>query len=126
MKTLLICILLLPVSAFSMGGDKAGPNGGFIKMPGAFHVELIDKGEEYQIYLLDISMKNPTTLNSSVSIRINKDNSMKIICQATKTYFLCPKPKKDLNELKELMVDSMRNKIRGGTAHYKIPLELEK
>ena len=47
-----------------------------------------------QVYLLDLSMKNPTVENSSVSY-VNS-NSLVINCKSENIYFACIKPKEKL------------------------------
>jgi hypothetical protein len=69
MKTicmLFAAILFQHTLASAHGEDKAGPNGGFIRMPGAFHTELVPSGKDkLKVYLLDIQWKNPSLKNSS-------------------------------------------------------------
>ncbi|MBP9680264.1 MAG: hypothetical protein KBD76_02575 [Bacteriovorax sp.] len=109
-------------SLMAMGGDKPGPNGGYITMPGTYHVELIDKGEAIRIYLLDIAIKNPTVENSNVSVRFINHDITKVQCASYKNYFVCEKPNKDLNTYKKIEVESERKKVIGKTASYSIPL----
>ncbi len=45
------------------------PNGGFIKMPGAFHTEVVPVGQnKLKVFLLDMNWKNPSILNSNLSV----------------------------------------------------------
>ena len=119
MKMLFMIIfgtLLFSATAFSMGDDKPGPNGGYIKMPGTYHVELVDKGNKMEVYLLDLSMKNPTVENSSVSLKFVNTNSIEINCKSEKNYFVCIKPKDKLITYKEIIVETIRNKVKAKSA----------
>ena len=42
-------------NAFAHGEDKAGPHGGFIRMPGAYHTEVVPVSKnQAKVYLLDM------------------------------------------------------------------------
>ncbi len=128
MKTLLATIastLLFSTSIFAMGGDKPGPNGGYITMPGTYHVELLDKGNTMQVYLLDISMKNPTVKDSTVSLKYIGEETKEVACKAKKKHFVCEKPNKNLGKFTKIELESVRNKVKGTTASYKLPLRFE-
>ncbi len=128
MKTVFVILLgniLFSSVAFSMGGDKPGPNGGYITMPGTYHVELVDKGTEMRVYLLDISMKNPTTENSTVSLRFINNEKNAINCIPKNKFFICDKPHKDLGKYKSIQIESVRNKVKGKVASYQLPLKFE-
>lgn len=126
MKIIPIVILFISLSLFAMGGNKLGPNGGFIKMPGSYHVELVDKGETYQVFLLDMSMKNATTENSSLNINYSRILNQKINCTPMQNFFSCKKSNSGLRNYTEIAIESVRNKVKGSVTRYKIPLELEK
>ena len=121
-----LSLVLYSSSIFSMGGDKPGPNGGFISMPGTYHVELIDKGQVFRVYLLDIGMKNPTVENSNVTLKFTSTNSQEIICKPEHNYFVCKKPIGKLQNFKDVVVESTRNKVHANIATYKLPLKFEK
>lgn len=118
--------LLISTAAFGMGGDKPGPHGGYITMPGTYHVELLDKGTSMRVFLLDISMKNPVIENSNVSLSFIGNESKKVNCKPEKKYFVCLKPKKDLGQYTEINLESVRNKVKGEMAVYKLPLHFDK
>ncbi|MEK7690290.1 MAG: hypothetical protein AAB425_04645, partial [Bdellovibrionota bacterium] len=61
----------IPGLAWGHGEDKPGPHGGHIRMPGAFHTELLVRSaSEVDIFLLDVAWKNPTTQKSSVVVEL--------------------------------------------------------
>lgn len=108
-----------------MGGDRPGPNGGYITMPGTYHIELVDKGNTMLVYLLDLSMKNPIVDNSSVSLKFLNEKALEISCKAENKYFVCNKPKEKLLNFKEVVVESVRNKVKAKAAVYKLPLKFD-
>jgi hypothetical protein len=104
--------------------DKLGPHGGFIKMPGAYHMELIETAESLKVYLLDMNFKDAVTANSSVSIVYSGTKQSQTNCTAQDNHFICLKPKEGLNQFKFVLISSTRNKIKGGVARYDLPLKL--
>ncbi|MDD4976041.1 MAG: hypothetical protein PHY93_16925 [Bacteriovorax sp.] len=129
MKILLVTFLgtlFITNSVFSMGGDKPGPHEGYITMPGTYHVELVDKGNLLLVYLLDISMKNPTVANSRVSLKFVNDKEVEVSCKAKNKYFVCNKPNIGLEKFKEIKLESTRNKVKAEVAIYKLPLQFDK
>lgn len=117
--------LILSFNAFGHGEDKAGPNGGFIRMPGAFHTEVVPTtNNELKVYLLDINWKNPSTKNSSVDLLIQNS---KLSCSAKEEkYFLCQLPKgTDLKAKGQLIVLAKREGQVGNEAKYDLPLKLQ-
>jgi hypothetical protein len=104
--------------------DKLGPNGGFVKMPGAYHMELVETADSLKVYLLDMNFKDALTKNSSVSIVYSGTKQSQTNCKEQENHFICPKPKEGLNQYKFALVSSTRNKIKGGVARYDLPLKL--
>lgn len=123
--TSLFLVLFSSVS-FAHGMNALGPNGGYIKMPGAFHTELIDKGATIHVYLLDMGFKNPTTTESAVNIKYKGNIGFNYICKKSTLSFVCEKPKDGLKDIKEIVVNAMRNNEIGKEAVYSLPLKLEK
>lgn len=80
----LFCIL----DVWAHGEDKLGPDGGFIRMPGAFHAELVPLSKnQVKVYLLDIDWKNPSVKNSMVKLKVGKHSASCLT--KNKQYFLC-------------------------------------
>lgn len=88
MRNFLICCFVFPISVFGHGEDKPGPHGGLIRMPGAFHTEVlvIDAGH-LDVYLLDEHFENPTVEDSAVSVRMQ--GARAVDCQPQRTHFAC-------------------------------------
>lgn len=113
MKKLIILLsIFTSLNLFAHGYDKPGPHGGEITMPGNFHVELLDKGANFVVYLLDINFKNPTTTQSSVVLN-------NVNCTAKNDHFVCPKPK----QLKEVSINAVRENKKGTLTTYAYPLK---
>ncbi len=113
--------------AFGHGEDKPGPSGGYIRMPGAFHTEVVKTGKSSaKIYLLDINWKDPMTKNSSIEVEVVKAG--KGLCKPQgDQFFLCNFPKHvDLGKNGELKIVAERNGIKGNSVVYELPLRLQK
>jgi hypothetical protein len=124
----LALIVFMTRIALSHGEDKKGPHGGFIRMPGAFHTELVQVGKnKMKVYLLDIEWKNPTVLRSSVHLVYKNKTETQANCVAQGTYYMCDFPQTiNLNKKGELNITAMREEQKGQLAIYKLPLKLEK
>lgn len=121
----LVFMLLFQIKAFGHGEDKPGPNGGYIRMPGAFHTELVQiNDQKFKVYLLDINWKNPTTKDSSLEASIKfKAESINASCKAESTVFVCDLPKgKSLKSAKEISLKAKRENAVGAVASYELPL----
>jgi hypothetical protein len=114
-------------SAFAHGEDKPGPNGGFIRMPGAFHTELVPTGPSgLKIYLLDINWKNPTVKGSTLKATHKPTNSSGT-CKVESNFYVCQFSKGvDLTKKGELSVEAKREGQTGATVSYELPLKLQK
>lgn len=118
---LFAAILVSALNAISHGEDKPGPHGGFIKMPGGFHTEVVPAtGPQLKVYLLDIEWKNPVTDNSNVTLNGKP-------CKPEREVFICDLDKKiDLKKKGTLNIKSTRLGQKGNTAIYDLPLSLSK
>jgi hypothetical protein len=120
-----LALFLITTLALAHGEDKPGPHGGYIRMPGAFHTEVVPNGnEELKVFLLDINWKNPLTKNSSVQLSLGKKGKGKISCHPKDdAYFSCPLPKgTNLNKKGEFFVEAQRDGFKGNKASYALPL----
>lgn len=111
--------------AFSHGENKPGPHGGHIRMPGAFHTELLLDQQIVKVYLLDMSFKNPMTTNSTVGLKIlSGESSQDISCEKKSNFFECRLPVTD--KIKEIRVKAARAGSAGKEAIYPFPLAVLK
>jgi hypothetical protein len=118
-------ILLISGNLFAHGMNRPGPHGGFIRMPGAFHTELVDKGSKMNVYLIDMSLKNPVVADSSVTITYKGKTITKISCLKENEYFVCERPKEGFNQIEKISISAIRNKIKARDADYEVPLKLD-
>ncbi|HVK62396.1 MAG TPA: hypothetical protein VM432_12635 [Bdellovibrionales bacterium] len=116
--------LFWTVGAFAHGEDKLGPHGGFIKMPGGFHTEVISLGKSaLKIYLLDISWKNPTVSKSSLNVT---HQGVRAKCLSKDNHYVCEfGSKTDLTKPGQITVEAMREGQQGSTMAYDLPLSLQ-
>lgn len=113
-------------SALAHGEDELGPHQGFVRMPGAYHLEVIKSDHGVDIMLLDMGFKNPTVLNSSIKVSIQSDGKTYTIpCESETNYFSCHVKKKLLNHDGKLVVTSIRQLDEGETVEYPLPLKVE-
>lgn len=129
MKTNLILsltLLLAQTAAWAHGEDKLGPHGGYIRMPGAFHTEVVPTGKnQLKVYLLDINWKNPTVASSTVKVTLEGARSQQAVCEVKRDHYLCGFEKDaDLTRGK-LLVEARREKLSAGPATYELPLRLQ-
>ncbi len=122
---LILCGFFASSITFGHGEDKFGPNKGYIRMPGAFHTELVSEGKDkLKVYLLDIQWKNPSVTKSNVQITLN--GKEKAQCEIKKNFYLCQFPKTvDLTKKGELKVLAEREEQKGMEVTYPLPLKLE-
>jgi len=128
---LLVTIILLSSKVlFAHGEDKNGPHGGFVRMPGAFHTELVVDGKsKFKVYLLDIDWKNPSVVKADVqaTYKNSKKISYKATCQIQNNFYTCDFPQKvNLKQKGELVIMAQREEQKGMEVSYKLPLKLEK
>jgi len=115
---------LCTTSLFAHGEDKPGPHGGFIRMPGAFHTEVMAEKAGLRIMLLDINFQNPTVEDSSVKVTLKADNKEILLkCKTDKDSFFCPMTG-HLREKKGILaIQPMRHKAKGAQVEYPFPLQ---
>lgn len=127
MNKLLIMLFLLSSNlVFAHGEDVAGPNGGFIKMPGSFHTEIVPEGKnKLKVFLLDMKWENPLIADSKVTLTYVGKINEQVICQPQQNYFTCEFSKNiDINNEAQLKVLATRNSQKGGEVTYMLPLKI--
>lgn len=130
MKYLSITILSLLISSnlYAHGEDKFGPHGGYIKMPAAFHTELIPSGNgNFVVYLLDLQNKNAAVKNSNVTLKYkNQKAEFPFECIVVNDHFLCTNTSKvDLTDGNSLIVKAERLNVSANPIAYDLPLALK-
>lgn len=114
--------------AFAHGEDKPGPHGGFIKMPGAFHTEVVPVDEHsFKLYLLDMSFAAPMTTNSWVkALLVIGGKKAEAACKESTDFFNCVLPEGTNLKSGKLEVQAKRDSTRGIPMMYELPLQHEK
>lgn len=135
MRTLLFAMLMALILgadlASAHGENKLGPNGGFIRMPGAFHTEVVPLGpSQLKVFLLDINWENPSVANSSlnvnVSLNVKSKKTTPAKCEVQENYYLCEFTKNvDLTKKGALSVEAQRENQKGNKVTYQLPLKLQ-
>ena len=122
----LVCALAA-TNALGHGEDKFGPHKGFVRMPGAFHTELVAEGGKAHIYLLDVDWKNPTVEGSSVKAKLQRGKARyEMKCSPAKDYFVCENVVVTAFQDKDLLeVSAERNGQSGIPVNYEWPLILK-
>lgn len=122
MKMIILLLVTIPLNVYAHGEDKPGPHGGHIRMPGAFHTELVLSNQSAKVYLLDARFKNPMTKNSQVGLILNSHHESKeISCKVKEDHFDCPLPAK-LTGFSGISLKAVRNGAKGQEAKYPLPL----
>lgn len=123
--------LIVSSYALSHGENKLGPHGGYVRMPGAFHTELVEKKPKtLEVYLLDINFKNPVIENSEVTAKLTnktgkQQDTVNCLAQKEKMNFEC-KLDKDFSLYQKIKIKAIRNGIKSSKdADYEIPLKLD-
>lgn len=130
-KLMFLMIILGSTLSFAHGEDRLGPHGGYIRMPGAYHTEVIPKPNGVlQVFLLDMEWKNPTTQDSIVRAELVSDSKKlrSIGCRPNGDHFQCEfPPKTDFQKSgDQIVIESTRLKQKGHRAAYDLPFRLEK
>lgn len=118
---------IFSTASLAHGEDALGPHKGYVKMPGAYHVEVVPGENKIDIILLDINFKNPTVLNSYVKAQIkSRNSSYSLECEALDNHFSCPVSSRLLAKKGSLYVESERQLAEGTRLEYALPLRLGK
>ena len=119
----IVFTLLFASTCFAHGEDKPGPHNGAIRMPGAYHIEVIPGKDALNIMLLDINFKNPTVLNSFIKVKIKHGkNAYALRCESMDNYYSCPVSTKLLARKGTLSIESERQMAEGIPVEYALPL----
>lgn len=114
--------------ALAHGEDKPGPHGGFIRMPGAFHTEVVPTGDRaFSVFLVDMKNAEPLVEDSGVSAKIrNGKVEIAAACapNATAKRFDCVLPEDASLGVGELRLEARRAGVPAMPAVYSLPLRL--
>lgn len=121
-----LCMFLVSGLLYAHGENRPGPHGGHIRMPGAFHTELVLNQDSISIFLLDMGFKNPVIENSEVNVfGSTKKGVLKGNCHTHGSSFMCMFSEK-ISSLKSITIKAKRNGLQGKEAVYSLPLSFPK
>lgn len=117
--------ILAGSTVLAHGENKLGPHQGYVRMPGAFHTEVVPAGDEFKVYLLDMGFRNPTVANSAVHAQVRKvDNGVAAAdCTVTQDFFSCKLPKGTTLQNGTLELKASRLGEPSISVQYKLPLQ---
>lgn len=129
MKMVIVTLLSLGVLTFANnanahGTDKLGPNGGYVTMPGAYHVEVVPRDDLTQVYFLDMKFRPLETKDSTISFKLKGHHAEEIPCMNRNSYFECSTVLKEAKGFNEIEIQSTLKKSKFRTSNYKLPLKL--
>ncbi|CAN5517721.1 hypothetical protein BH10BDE1_BH10BDE1_14200 [soil metagenome] len=127
---LFVHMVILPDSTLARGEEKPGPNGGEIRMPGAFHTELKVSGRQIWVYLLDLKFEKARTDKSSVVVEVVSPTPgaapVKLDCKPAKVSeppkFVCMHANYEPSKGQTLKVRANRGTAMGQEVSYVLPL----
>lgn len=128
MKNLIVtALLMLPfIDANAHGTNKLGPNGGYIRMPSTYHLELVQKDDLTQVYFLDMHFKTLSTKDSSLHFVLKGANDLEVPCVNRDDHFECDTKLKKAEKFKAVELKSSVNpKAKVFTTQYDLPLMLK-
>lgn len=109
--------------ALAHGGDKPGPHGGAIQMPGAFHTEVVETKAGFEIYLLDMNFQNPSIKDASLKVStLVGEKKVELSCEQKQQSFFCKKPK-GIGKSGQLRVVAKRENAQGNEIAYELPIK---
>lgn len=106
---------------------RPGPNGGFVKRANSFSIEVVPvKDGTLNIFLLDLSLKNPTVRDSSLNITLEQGKNKDFFsCSEVGTHFNCVGIDKLSFDKGSLTIEANRSGATG-RAKYDLPFALTK
>ena len=125
--SLIAVMLVYQINAFSHGEDRTGPHGGFVRMPGGFHTELVKVDDQrFNVYLLDFNWRNPSTVKSSVEATLKSEGrDVQISCNPNESFFSCiVRPPLSISGSKKILIKAVREGKLGGVVSYDLPLKV--
>lgn len=121
----LLMTLTLGNLAFAHGMNKPGPNGGYVMMPGTYHVELVSTDAETKVYILDVNFKKLPIDRAAVSLTLKGAKDFPVKCSKETEFFRCDIKGTELKMYKELTVNSSKAGEKTVPSVYKLPLSFK-
>ncbi|MBY0415243.1 MAG: hypothetical protein K2Q18_13815 [Bdellovibrionales bacterium] len=115
--------IIITVPDIAHGMNKAGPHGGYIRMPGEYHIELVPDGKELRVYFLDMKF-TPIPLNdATLELTLTAKKPLKAQCLREMHFFRCDIGEQSFKKFKEVVIESSLDGKTEATSNYKIPLK---
>lgn len=126
MKIFIMLLFVFGTNVYSHGENQLGPHKGYVRMPGAFHTELVPLSDtKFKLYLLDVRWKNPSVENSKLSMVIlDKELAGAVSCNKEKKYYTCELPDGYSLKSGKITVKSSYKNLPGIEVSYILPLGL--
>lgn len=124
--SLVLATVAVSGRGFAHGDDRPGPHGGHVRMPGAYHTELVPFADKtgVKVYLLDISFADPVTEQSWVRLIYETEDATSVTeCAVKDDYFECRLPTGAKLDTGKFVISSSRRGSRSTAAVYSLPLE---
>ena len=120
--------LFWTIQVSAHGESSLGPHGGYIKMPGGFHTEIVKISHfKFKVYLLDIAFKSPIVENSKVTATFKFKSGNRVVeCQPKDDFFLCLLPESIKGKLQQIVLQAKRAEMIGVESAYEYPLRFNK
>jgi hypothetical protein len=112
--------------AFAHGANKAGPHGGYIRMPGNYHIELVPaENKEIKVYFLDMTFAPVSLEEAQVTMTLKGKKTLKAECLKEQHFFRCDTKDQSFKNYREVIVESSRDGKGLTSSVYKIPLSFQ-
>ena len=121
----LLLTLVLSQTAFAHGMNKAGPHGGYVRMPGAYHVELVPVDKELKVYFLDMAFAPISIDQASVTLTLRGKTTLKAECLKELHFFRCDTKDQSFKSFREIIVESTKDGKASASSNYKVPLSFQ-
>ncbi|MBC7428260.1 MAG: hypothetical protein H7336_06590 [Bacteriovorax sp.] len=119
--TLLITVFLSS-NALAHRMNKPGPNNGYIRMPGTYHIELVAQKNVIKLFFLDTGFKPLPTTKATVKMALKGLNEVPVSCVKEIAFFVCDMKDANMNKYSEIDVKTSKAGEKEISSIYRIPL----
>lgn len=118
--------LVIGCASAPHGEGKRGPHGGYIKMPGQFHVEVVPQSDnELIVYLLDLQSRDPLTLASGLKGQLEQASGVQsFACDIMADHYKCKLPEGSDLTIGEITIQAVRKERVGRPATFQLPFRV--
>lgn len=114
----------LAPAAWAHGENKPGPQGGYIRMPGAYHVELIPyQNQGFKVRLLDLQFRPAPLKGAKLRLVWQQGKQQQVLrCGVHPDHFYCEGPEGKRPNRGRLILSSEHLGRKGLDVTYLLPL----